>query len=519
MNAASTRRASLGHILFRGVAASYLQATVGALVTLVAVPIYLRLLGQELYGLYLVAFSWVTYLQLARFGFPQVTQNQVAEAHATGNLDAAAALLRTAVRLTAAMAAAAGVVAAGLAASGVISPGLFQGSEASQRLALPVLAVAAAGYLLALPLEQFSAVLRGLQRVHLEQLVTAGVRLLALGGGIAVLLAGWGVVGLAASQAAAPLLIGGASLVLVLRILPRPVRARARASLGLARALFQPGMHFLLLSLAGALTWSLDNIVISGFVGTAAVTPYAVSGRLLTLFLTWLALGLGAVRPTVTALWSTRQRDRLLVLVLRMWRVAAGAAVLLGIEFAFFGRGFIELWAGPEAVLGRGPFLVLVAAMAVRALTLGSEVLLLAASRHERYAYLAVFQGLLNLGLSVALVQRLGVLGVALGTLLSYACCTGWFVPWSVGRLLDLRASRVLRTVFVPLVLPCTGGLLAAAASSAFLGGQGWLPWLAGTGATAGAFLGLGASALDREERAVLARGAASLTRRLRPGA
>lgn len=492
-----SRRGILG-----GVAASYLQALVGIAVTFVGTPIFLAGLGQETYGLYLAATSWVGYLALFRLGFPQAAGNEMAASFARAELDRVASTLKTSVALAAAAALAGGALGAALIATGIVSPALFRGSEEVKRLTLPLLVTGGLGFLVALPLQQYTAGLRALRLVHVEQFAMAATRLLGLLGGIAVLTLGFGAVGFAVSQASVSVLAGGLGWLFVLGALPRDVRARARFDGALARQILRPGIYFVLLALAGALFWGTPNIVISMFESAAAVTPYAVSFRLITLALGWLAMGTAALTPTVTSLWASGERDRLERVMLEILKLGMALVVPLGIGLGFFGRDFVELWAGPEAVVPTDVMWVFVATLLLVSFTAGFETFLIATSRHERYSRLALLEGASNLALCLLLVRPLGAFGVALAGLASHACVTAWFVPRTVTRTLALSWGRIGREVLLPLSLPSLGALGGVALCTRLVPIEGWGSWLVSAALpTAGFVLAYAAFGLNSWER------------------
>ena len=220
------------------------------------------------------------------------------------------------------------------------------------------------------------------------------------------------------------------------------------------------------------------------------MTPYAVSYRLITLVIMWLGMGIGSLTPTVTALWAAGDRERLERLMLQITKLGMAGAVLAAVEFAFFGRDFVRLWAGPEAVVSAEVMSVFIATLLVVAFTMAFEVYLIATSQHKRYAYVALCEGVINLGLSLFLVQHLGLLGVALGTLGAHALGSGWFVPWSSVRRLGIGWRRVLRQALLPLVVPAAGAAAAAYLIGQHLPPVGWLAWIACASLSAIVFAG-----------------------------
>jgi O-antigen/teichoic acid export membrane protein len=479
-----SRRGILG-----GIGASYLQAAVSIVVTFVSTPLFLAGLGAETYGLFLATSSWVAYLALFRAGFPQAAGNQMAAAVAQSQPERAADVLRTSLWLSVFAALGGALVLALLVATGVISPRLFKGSDEVARLAMPLLLTSAAGFLIALPLQQYSAGLRALRLVHQEQLVQAAVRVLGLAGGVAVLALGLGAVVFAASQASITVLAGLLCALLVARSLGGELRAHARFRGDLARGLLNPGLHFLLLALSGALIWGTSNIIISMFESAAAVTPYAVTFRLIFIPITWLTLGIGALGPTVTSLWVSGQLEQLERLLLELLKLGMAGAVLVGIGLGFFGRSFVRLWAGPEAVASPSVMWTFVAILVVVSCTTCFELLLIATSRHERYAQISLAEGLMNLTLSLLLIRPLGTWGVALATLLAHLMGSAWFVPRSVTRMLSLPWRRVFREAFAPMLFPAAASLTCAALCASAIDVDDWLAWALCAGGSAACFV------------------------------
>ena len=483
-------------------------------VTFVGTPLFLAALGQETYGLYLAATSWVGYLALFRLGFPQAAGNEMAASVARSQPVRVASTLETSVVLAACAALAGALLGALLIATGVISPTLFRGSDEVRRLTLPLIAIGGLGYLIALPLEQFNAGLRALRLVHIEQFAMTAARLFGLVGGLAALALGFGAIGFGITQASVTVIAGALCAFFVLRALPREVRARAGFDAGVARQILRPGMYFVLLALSGALYWGTANIVISMFESAAAVTPYAVSFRLITIALNWLAMGTNALTPTVTSLWASGERERLERVLLEMVKLGLAGMVPLGLGLGFFGRDFVQLWAGAEALVSPAIMWIFVATLLTAAFSSGFETFLVATSRHERYARLALLQGVLNLGLCLLLVHPLGSLGVALATLASHACVTAWWVPWRTTRTLALSWRRIGRETLLPLALPTLAAVGAALLCARLLPIAGWGSWLLSAALPTAVFaLAYGALGLNRWERDYLRRALTGMRR------
>ena len=172
-----------------------------------------------------------------------------------------------------------------------------------------------------------------------------------------------------------------------------------------AGELLSSGSGFFLIQIAGAVVFSSDNVVVSHYLGAAQVTPYNV---------TWRLVGLTAVAQSLVfpALWPAYAEayargdyawmQRAFRLTMR-WTVAVNlsfAAALVAI-----GKPVIRLWAGQAAV----PSTALLAAMALWAVISGcmtaESCLLAAVNRTREQGVLSVIAAVVNLALSIVLVQ------------------------------------------------------------------------------------------------------------------
>jgi O-antigen/teichoic acid export membrane protein len=185
-------------------------------------------------------------------------------------------------------------------------------------------------------------------------------------------------------------------------------------------ALLSTGWSFLLIQAASIVVFSTDNIIVSHYLGAAEVTPYSV---------TWRVVGLGAVLQTLVfpALWPAYAEAQVrgdIEWIRRTFTVVIRTTVALNIAWALFlitfGRIGIRLWAGPAAVPPRSLLVAMAAWSVIAGFTTAQSCLLGALNRTRVQAIASVLAAIVNVALSILLVERIGSLGVILGTILSY---------------------------------------------------------------------------------------------------
>jgi O-antigen/teichoic acid export membrane protein len=126
-----------------------------------------------------------------------------------------------------------------------------------------------------------------------------------------------------------------------------------------------------------------------------------------------------------------------------------------------WGRPFIARWMGVQ-YLDAYPVLVVLVLAYYLALVQGPAVgLLYGLSRHKYFAVVNSVEGIVNLLLSILLVRRYGIVGVALGTLIPMVISTAFIQPVYVCRVARIdyfeylrRIGRTLAIAVGSLVLP-----------------------------------------------------------------
>jgi O-antigen/teichoic acid export membrane protein len=145
------------------------------------------------------------------------------------------------------------------------------------------------------------------------------------------------------------------------------------------------------------------------------------------------------VNPMSSALDSTRDRAQLRGLFL----TAAKASVIFGlpvcIGFIVLGERFIRIWMGPAFGPMAGQVLLVLGVAHLVGLpyyTISNVLYGLAQPRVVARA--RVVEGVANLALSIILVQYLGVIGVAIGTLVPHVAIAAFFLPSLMPRLMSV---------------------------------------------------------------------------------
>jgi O-antigen/teichoic acid export membrane protein len=151
----------------------------------------------------------------------------------------------------------------------------------------------------------------------------------------------------------------------------------------------------------------------------------------------------GPLVPAVSSMQSGTTPSRIGDICIRMTRYCALLLLLLGLLLVVGGYPLLSLWVGKRYATQSALYLeVLVLGNVVRQLVLPYILIVVATGRQHLATVAGIAEASVNIVLSIWLVQRVGAVGVAVGTLV------GAFVSFSMHFLVSMRYTRP--TILIP---------------------------------------------------------------------
>jgi O-antigen/teichoic acid export membrane protein len=397
-----------------GTATKYLLLGINVALGIVLMPFTVRHLGASEYGLWMLVASLTYYFQLLDLGYGNGLVRHVADADARGDVRAVNDILSTFVVVYAALGVAAAAGTVGLIFFAV--PRFPRLSPADVTRAQLLLAIMGLRIAIGFPMTVFGAVTTARQRFALNNAVAMAV---ALVNGLVtylVLASGHGLVALVASTTAVGLGSYGAYAWTARMAFPE-LRLRVSAfSRALVRDVTTFSIYLFIIDIAVQIGFNLDNVVVGAALGTSAVAVYAVTLRLADYQRQLCNQFNSFLFPLAVRFGADGRSEALESMLIDGTRIALLMVTGVTICVIGFGRPLIVRWMGPGFEAGVIPLhvLALTGVVLVGQGPLGN--ILLATGRHRLVAYVSLGEALANLALSVVLVRRFGMLGVAAGT-------------------------------------------------------------------------------------------------------
>jgi O-antigen/teichoic acid export membrane protein len=447
-----------------GVWTGYLNLGVTWVIQLLMVPLLLGHLGAEAYGLYAALTSVVGYFSLLTFGSSLTVPRFVADHAARGEAEALSRFISTYFVLY--LAVTAGGIVVGFALTPLLDAVLIVPAPLRDVVA-PAWRLVVGGWAAGLGAGFLQALLTGLGEVHLSNLATSARTVLNLACAAAILWSGGRLEALLAGLLGAALLSGIGVFVLVRAFHPEVRLTPALAGWATLRRSGRPAVYYFLMQIAALVVMGTDNIVISVFIGVGGVAPYAVAFQLYALAVAGLWSGVDVLLPFFTRWGAQDETESLRGAYLRATKLVFAGTVLAAILLAAYGRGAIGWWVGPSLFVGNRVLWVFCLMLLIATPIHTAALVLAGLGRHRPVAIGGAIEAALNLALSILLVRPLGVLGVALGTLIAGAATNGWVAPRAACRELQIRTFTYAARSMLPSLAPAA----AAAAVALLLGG------------------------------------------------
>jgi O-antigen/teichoic acid export membrane protein len=323
------------------------------------------------------------------------------------------------------------------------------------------LLVAGIGLALSFPLSVFSGVLCGLQRYDLFHISVAISALISSVLGVVLLLVGVGMVSLAIAYVVSGLVLNVISMAAVRREVPQLRLAGRFFNLCMLRHVIEYSLHIFVITIAVQISYRSYALVIGLFLDKGSVTQYEIALRLNDLIR---SIPYRLVNPLLSAassLHGSGNQRALHRLLTRTTRYALELIMPFCVVGIVLGDPLIRIWMGQEYAMSSAVLLLLLIATLASTAQSPAAVIVQGMGQPGAISWVGVLDSLANLGMSILLVRPLGLIGVALGTLVPIVLSNLLLVIPIVCRKVGLGVGKFVRNA---LLLPTLLGVIGMCA-------------------------------------------------------
>jgi len=298
----------------------------------------------------------------------------------------------------------------------------------------------------------FASILAAHDRFDLSQGVDVAVLGIRTGAIVAVLLSGYGIVGMTLATVGASALSLAGNYVLAHRVHPG-LRAWP---MGIVRdrlkEMFGYGVPSFLRNIVGMLIGQTDLVVVGVLLGVSAVTTYSIGAMLVWYSGPFIGQIAGTVFPSLQRSAAVGDVPSMRWTYMRLLKMILIVGLPMFLGYMFFGDRFICLWMGPGFPEAFTVMTILSVARLVLLMSAGADSLLSATGNVWPLTIATGVEAVVNLTLSVTFVVVLhwGLAGVAAANLAAVVLGRGLFLPWLAARRISIGARAMAKGVLLP---------------------------------------------------------------------
>jgi O-antigen/teichoic acid export membrane protein len=428
---------------------SLLFTAVTMIVGLVAVPLLLRWLGTERYGAFRATADWCGYLSLLELGIGGALLPLLAKAAGQNDKttlqQTVVAGIRAYARVTAFMVLGGLVLIVSIRNLVPVS----EGNVFDLRLAV---FVAVLGLALT-PLLPFQHLLQALQKGYRVNLLLLLQSLLITSSALLLAYSGWGITGQMMAVVLGGVFFFGTLTVTELRRYPliRKAAFDKATSTTEWHQLWDLNRPTVVRQLCGRVSVMSDRIIVAALLGPAMVVPLFVTQRLAEFARSQVQSIGSATWAGLAELHATGEHEAFNERLLELTSLVAGLSMGILVPIVAYNRHFVGLWVGAEHYAG--DLVTVVAGCGAFLLTITTiwDWVFDGTGRVARLLPVTIVSTTINLGLSLMLTLRFGVVGPLLGTLCAVAITNLWYVPVLLRRVFHVSPRRLVQSAAVPM--------------------------------------------------------------------
>lgn len=428
----------------RGVGSSWLATFATVAYSLVSVPIALRYLSVEEFGLFVLVLQIASYFTLAEFGMSAATARFLVDYKDSPDDGNYGSVILTGswVFVTQAFA----VLAIGILAA----PWIVQwvGVPYSlQAIAVFLLQCLAATSACAMAFRIFGAILYANKRLDLIHAFMGGNMLFGLVLLAAILSSGAGLTGLAwlfASQAFVAIILPFIACG-KLGLLPSK-GCWGRASLERFRELFGFGKDVFLVNVGNQVLEASQLIIVTRTMGLTSAAVWSVSTKLLLLVYQLITKIEGTAIVFFAEMMVRGETGKLATRFRQVYQLTAGLAVVALAGVVAVNRPFVSVWAEPSLAWSLPLSLMMAAYVFLNAVTRCSGDLIIHTKQIAAFRYVYLAEAAAFVALALWLSSKAGFYGLLGACLLCLVLFRGTYTTWRVARYFNQPAKMLFWT-------------------------------------------------------------------------
>jgi O-antigen/teichoic acid export membrane protein len=438
-------------LIARNVTTDYLAIAVNIITGMLLLPFNVAHLGKSAYGLWILTASITIYFSMLELGYASAQVKFAAQYRARRDSRALNEIASTLFILFVGIGVVAYAVVIVLAFNFERLFNVTPEQASTGRTILLILGVYVA---LGFPFSIFGGIVNGFQKYYLNgvvSIINVGVQAIV---NVIVLLAGYGIIELVATTTAVHVLCYVAYRRNAYRVFPGLSIRLKYVKTARLREVTAFSSFLLLIDIAAKVNFATDTMVIGAFMSTAAVAVWTVAQRLIGATRMLTNQLNGALFPVVVDSAAKGRPDRLEFVLTQATRLSLAMVIPIASVLCLLAQPVVLVWVGADFLESVPIIYLLAGVVAIRVGSGPATMVLKGADRHKLLAGTNLAIAAANITLSIIFVHSLGLIGVALGTLIPLGAASIFVIFPAACRRVGLPIRVAVRRAVWPAVWP-----------------------------------------------------------------
>ncbi len=420
-----------------------------AVVGLAMMPFIIHSLGDRMYGLWMIVGSFLGFYGMFDFGLASAVQRYISRAVGNKDHEEINKVMNTSLFLFTAI----GVVTLLITAIIVIFVTFFSKNISEINIFRQVIIILGLSIATGFPMRVFSAILLSNLRYDIYTFVEMAKLLVRTVLAVIFLKAGYGILALALITFGVEFAGYIFRFILVKVMFKYIILSRTLIDKARIKPLFKYSIVTFSIQISDRLRSSVDNFVIAAFLGLNFVTPYAIAFNLKQYLGKFITSAMDLTMPVFSQYEAKGDYKSIREKFMFITKLSSYLSILVGGTLIIFGKAFIARWVGEKYLSSYPILVVLVVPAIIASMQTPSVQLLYGISKHKFYAISNAVEGVANFILSLILVRKFGIMGVALGTAIPMVVIKFFVQPVYTCRAIRLNVYRYYFVLIMPVIL------------------------------------------------------------------
>jgi O-antigen/teichoic acid export membrane protein len=382
---------------------------VTVLIGLVLTPYVIHTLGDELYGIWTLAVSFVGMFSLLDIGLNAAVGRYVAARIGAKDYAGLNRYLNTGYYIFT------GISFIALFIASAAAWYIFQSQEMPHASAVAVvIIIMGVQFAITLPLQAICGLLIGALRFDIATAIGITFKVISSTAVFLALYFGGGIVALAITSFICTMLERSVTIWFARREVPQAEIAFRHFDKKTVKELFSYSIHIFITSACSLFRNTIPTFIIGGFVGLAAVTHYTIAVTLVAYFEMVVAAVIGILTPVFAQQQANDDFPAIRKTLRFAIKISTTLTIFVGFGMIAWGDLFIERWVGKEYLVAYPWLVILIFGYLFGLCQAPASGLLFGLAKHWYYSIVIPLEAVLNIILGLILVQNYGCLGIAI---------------------------------------------------------------------------------------------------------